>query len=434
MKIIPLGGLGEIGKNMMVVEYNGQILIIDVGIAFPSEINPKPGFGVADTKYLSDRKDMIQGVLITHGHDDHIGGLPYFLNQFQVPVYSTPLTKSFIDFKLGNKNNHSLRSVNFYESYKLGEFQFQFFPVCHSIPDSAGILIKTAVGSLVHTGDFKFDDNPTIGNPINTEYLSTLSSNKNLILCSDSTYAEKPGYTDSESVLTKNLDSILNSAQGRVLIATFSSLLSRVQQIINISAKLERKVSVVGRSMIRNLNYALDAGYVIDPKNTVISLKESKKLNADEIVLITTGAQGEVNSAMGLISSMRHSDVKIQEGDTVVVSSSPIPGNEVRYSQMINNLFRQGSEVVYQSISLVHVHGHGSQNDLQRMITLVKPKYFIPIHGETRHLVAHAKIAKNSGVAAQNIFLIEDGCTVEITEAKAYLGTKVHSGTTYLNN
>ena len=434
MKIIPLGGLGEIGKNMMVVEYNSQILIIDAGIAFPSEINSNPGFGVADTKYLSDKKNMIKGILITHGHDDHIGGLSYFLNQFQVPVYSTPLTKNFIDFKIGNKNKDNLHSVDFYESYKLGEFQFQFFPVCHSIPDSAGILVKTATASLVHTGDFKFDDNPTIGNPINTEYLSSLSSNKNLILCSDSTYAEKPGHTDSESVLATNLEEIIRNAQGRVLVATFSSLLSRVQQIINISTKLERKVAVVGRSMIRNLNFALDSGYVRDPKNTVISLKESSNLDDNQIVLITTGAQGEINSAMGLISNMRHSELKIQKGDTVVISSSPIPGNEVRYSHMINNIFRQGGEVIYQSISLVHVHGHGSQNDLKRMITLVRPKYFIPIHGETRHLVAHAKIAENSGVEAQNIFLIEDGYTVEITKDKAILGPKVASGTIYINH
>jgi len=434
MKIIPLGGLGEIGKNMMVVEYNSQILIIDAGIAFPSEINSNPGFGVADTKYLSDKKNMIKGILITHGHDDHIGGLSYFLNQFQVPVYSTPLTKNFIAFKIGNKNKDNLHSVDFYESYKLGEFQFQFFPVCHSIPDSAGILVKTATASLVHTGDFKFDDNPTIGNPINTEYLSSLSSNKNLILCSDSTYAEKPGHTDSESVLAANLEEIIRNAQGRVLVATFSSLLSRVQQIINISTKLERKVALVGRSMIRNLNFALDSGYVRDPKNTVISLKESSNLDDNQIVLITTGAQGEINSAMGLISNMRHSELKIQKGDTVVISSSPIPGNEVRYSHMINNIFRQGGEVIYQSISSVHVHGHGSQNDLKRMITLVRPKYFIPIHGETRHLVAHAKIAENSGVEAQNIFLIEDGYTVEITEAKAILGPKVASGTTYINH
>ena len=434
MKIIPLGGLGEIGKNMMVVEYNSQILIIDAGIAFPSEINSNPGFGVADTKYLSDKKNMIKGILITHGHDDHIGGLSYFLNQFQVPVYSTPLTKNFIDFKIGNKNKDNLHSVDFYESYKLGEFQFQFFPVCHSIPDSAGILVKTATASLVHTGDFKFDDNPTIGNPINTEYLSSLSSNKNLILCSDSTYAEKPGHTDSESVLATNLEEIIRNAQGRVLVATFSSLLSRVQQIINISTKLERKVALVGRSMIRNLNFALDSGYVRDPKNTVISLKESSNLDDNQIVLITTGAQGEINSAMGLISNMRHSELKIQKGDTVVISSSPIPGNEVRYSHMINNIFRQGGEVIYQSISSVHVHGHGSQNDLKRMITLVRPKYFIPIHGETRHLVAHAKIAENSGVEAQNIFLIEDGYTVEITKDKAILGPKVASGTTYINH
>ena len=434
MKIIPLGGLGEIGKNMMVVEYNSQILIIDAGIAFPSEINENTGFGVADTKYLADKKNMIQGILITHGHDDHIGGLSYFLNQFQVPVYSTPLTKNFIDFKTGNKNKDNLHSVDFYKSYKLGEFQFQFFPVCHSIPDSAGILVKTATASLVHTGDFKFDDNPTIGNPINTEYLSSLSSNKNLILCSDSTYAEKPGHTDSESVLAANLEEIIRNAQGRVLVATFSSLLSRVQQIINISTKLERKVALVGRSMIRNLNFALDSGYVRDPKNTVISLKESSNLDDNQIVLITTGAQGEINSAMGLISNMRHSELKIQKGDTVVISSSPIPGNEVRYSHMINNIFRQGGEVIYQSISLVHVHGHGSQNDLKRMITLVRPKYFIPIHGETRHLVAHAKIAANSGVEAQNIFLIEDGYTVEITKDKALLGPKVASGTTYINH
>ena len=434
MKIIPLGGLGEIGKNMMVVEYNSQILIIDAGIAFPSEINSNPGFGVADTKYLSDKKNMIKGILITHGHDDHIGGLSYFLSQFQVPVYSTPLTKNFIEFKIGNKNKDNLHIVDFYESYKLGEFQFQFFPVCHSIPDSAGILVKTATASLVHTGDFKFDDNPTIGNPINTEYLSSLSSNKNLILCSDSTYAEKPGHTDSESVLATNLEEIIRNAQGRVLVATFSSLLSRVQQIINISTKLERKVAVVGRSMIRNLNFALDSGYVRDPKNTVISLKESSNLHDNQIVLITTGAQGEINSAMGLISNMRHSELKIQKGDTVVISSSPIPGNEVRYSHMINNIFRQGGEVIYQSISLVHVHGHGSQNDLKRMITLVRPKYFIPIHGETRHLVAHAKIAENSGVEAQNIFLIEDGYTVEITKDKAILGPKVASGTTYINH
>ena len=434
LKVIPLGGLGEIGKNMMAIEYDGQILIIDAGIAFPSEIKPIYSFGISDTTYLNERKNMILGVLITHGHEDHIGGLPHFLSNFNVPVYSSKLTREFIKFKLGNNKQYDLHAINFYRSYSLGCFEFQFFPVCHSIPDAAGIAIKSPVGLLVHTGDFKFDDNPTLGSPVDLEYLSSLSSNTNLILCSDSTYAEKEGFTDSESTLEEKLNQIISQSEGRVLIATFSSLLSRIQQIITISSLLGRKVSVVGRSMNRNLKVALDLGYVTDPQNTVIPLKDSKKLPDHKVLLITTGAQGESSSAMGLISRSEHSDVSIKNGDTIVISSSPIPGNEVKYSHMINNLFRQGGQVIYQTISLVHVHGHGSREDLRRMIELVKPKYFIPIHGETRHLVAHAKIAEKSGVEPENVFLIEDGDTVEFTDSKATLGNKVHSGTIYIDS
>ena len=434
LKVIPLGGLGEIGKNMMAIEYDSQILIIDAGIAFPSEIKPVSSFGVSDTSYLNDRKNMILGVLITHGHDDHIGGLPHLLNEYNVPVYSSRLTREFIKFKLGNKHKVDLRTINFYESYSLGCFEFEFFPVCHSIPDAAGIAIKSPVGLLVHTGDFKFDDKPTLGSPLDLEYLSNLSSNTNLILCSDSTYAEKAGFTDSEATLEEKLSQIISQSEGRVLIATFSSLLSRIQQIITISSAIGRKVSVVGRSMNRNLKVALDLGYVTDPQNTVIPLRDSKKLPNHKVLLITTGAQGEGSSAMGLISRGEHSDVSIKNGDTIVISSSPIPGNEVKYSHMINNLFRQGGQVIYQNISLVHVHGHGSREDLKRMIKLVKPKYFIPIHGETRHLVAHANIAEKNGVNRKNIFMIEDGDTVEFTGSEATLGSKVHSGTIYIDS
>lgn len=435
LKVIPLGGLGEIGNNMMVFEYGDDIIVIDAGLMFPSESIPGARIAIPDITYLNNNKDRVRAILITHGHEDHIGALPWVLSDLNVPVYAPKLAHGLIKVKLrehGILRNVNLEIVNAYEQFDIGNISVQFFPVCHSIPDAMGIILKTPLGLIVHTGDFKIDHTPEGGNPVDFPAFMEMVSDQVLLLCSDSTYAENDGYTPSDRIVGETLDRVIGESEGRVLIATFASLISRVQQIIDAAVKHHRKVAVIGRSMISNVKMATKMGYLNVPDGTIITLTLANDLPANEVVIIATGAQGEPTSALVRVANREHPDLEIMLGDTVVISASPIPGNETLIAKTIDNLYRQGAEVLYSKIAMVHVHGHASREELKLMLALVKPRYFVPIHGEYRHLVAHARIANTVGVSQSNTFVIEDGDVLEFTQDHAQITGSVVVGRNYV--
>ncbi len=409
LKIIPLGGLSEIGKNMMVIESKDDLIVIDAGLMFPEEEMLGVDLVIPDISYLLERRDKIRGILVTHGHEDHIGALPYVLPQLEVPVYATQLTKGLISVKLKERKalaGADLRVVSPGETITLGEFQVEFFPVCHSIPDAVGLIIRTPLGTIVHSGDFKLDYTPVSGKPTDLSRLAQLGSEGVLLLLSDSTYAELPGYTPSERVVGEALDRIMAEAPGRVIITTFSSLVSRIQQVIDSAAKHGRRVFVVGRNMNDIVRMALELDYLRAPDGIMGRLDEVKKMPHDKIVFVTTGSQGEPTSALVRIANRDHRQLHILPGDTVAISATPVPGNEALVARTMDNLLRQGAQVVYSAIAPVHVHGHGSQEELKLLLNVVKPKYFVPIHGEYRHLSQHAKLAESIGIARESIFVI----------------------------
>ena len=418
IKIIPLGGLGDIGRNMMAIEYSNEIVIIDAGVLFADQNMPSGiDFAIPDFSYLRDNSDKIVAMMITHGHEDHIGAIPYFVNEFNVPIYASRLTHGLITVKLRDRGLLQQAHLNVVEPnspFKIGKFKVEFFRVTHSIPDAMGIALGTKLGHIIHTGDFKIDHTPVDGKSTDFSVLSRLASEGVILLLSDSTYAELKGYTESESIVGEALDNAIGQASGRVMIATFASLISRIQQILTAAAKHGRKVAVVGRSMNNNVGMALKMGYLSDPDNILISLKESSKLPNDETIIVATGSQGEPTSALVRIANGQHPDISVIDGDTVIISASPIPGNETLVARTIDNLFRKGATVLYSRVALVHVHGHASQEELKMVLTLLKPKFFVPIHGEYRHLTAHAAIAESVGVSAENIFVLEDGEVLEI--------------------
>ena len=433
--MIPLGGLGEIGNNMMVFEYGDDIIVIDAGLMFPSESIPGARIAIPDITYLKNNKDRVRAILITHGHEDHIGALPWVLSDLNVPVYAPKLAHGLIKVKLrehGILRNVNLEIVNAYEQFDIGNISVQFFPVCHSIPDAMGIILKTPLGLIVHTGDFKIDHTPEGGNLVDFPAFMEMVSDQVLLLCSDSTYAENDGYTPSDRIVGETLDRVIGESEGRVLIATFASLISRVQQIIDAAVKHHRKVAVIGRSMISNVKMATKMGYLNVPDGTIITLTLANDLPANEVVIIATGAQGEPTSALVRVANREHPDLEIMLGDTVVISASPIPGNETLIAKTIDNLYRQGAEVLYSKIAMVHVHGHASREELKLMLALVKPRYFVPIHGEYRHLVAHARIANTVGVSQSNTFVIEDGDVLEFTQDHAQITGSVVGGRNYV--
>ena len=397
LRVIPLGGVGELGKNMMALEYGDDIVVIDCGVQFASDDLPGIDLIIPDISYLIERSDRIRGILITHGHEDHIGALPFVLPSLDVPVYSPKLAHGLISVKIkerSNCKNAVLHSVDPGTVYEFGDnFSASWFRVCHSIPDAMGIIIDTPMGSVVHTGDFKIDHTPLDGLPIDIAALAKRGSDGILLLCSDSTYAEVPGFTPSESILLDELDKAVREAQGRVMIATFASLITRIQLVINIAVKYGRKVSIVGRSMVDNVKMAQEMGYLDIPDNTLVSIGQTEKLPPEEVVLITTGSQGEPTSALSRIAKNDHREVHVIPGDTVVISATPIPGNELLVSRTIDQLLRQEAIVLYDKVSTVHVHGHASREELKIMLGLTRPKYFVPVLGEYRHLIAHAKIA-----------------------------------------
>jgi ribonuclease J len=436
LKIIPLGGLNEIGKNMMAMEFDNDIIVIDAGYMFPEEEMLGIDLVIPDINYLLERQEKIRGIIITHGHDDHTGALPYILPQLNVPVYSTKLTNGLISVKL--KENKALAGAKLNiipagGSFTLGKFRIEFFPVCHSIPDAVGLIINTPVGTVVHSGDFKIDYTPVSGKPTDLSRLAQLGSQGVLLLLADSTYAELPGYTPSEQVVGESLDNVMANAAGRVIITTFSSLISRIQQVIDAAAKHQRRVFIVGRSMIKTSQMALNLGYLSDPQGVLARIDELKGMPRNKIVLVTTGSQGEPTSALVRMANRDHRQVHILRGDTVVISATPVPGNEGLINRTIDNLFKQGARVIYSKLAQVHVHGHASQEELKLILNLVKPKFFVPIHGEYRHLSLHARLAQSVGIPEENIFVLEDGDILEVGRDTGKITSKITSGNVYVD-
>ena len=436
LKIIPLGGLGEIGKNMLLLEYEDDILIVDAGLMFPGEDMLGIDLVIPDINYLLERKNKVRGIVITHGHEDHIGALPYVLPQLNVPIYATCLTQGMIRVKLKERRALAHAKLNVVQpggQITLGAFKVELFPVCHSIPDAVGLIIWTPVGVVIHSGDFKLDYTPVSGRPTDLSRLAQLGAQGVLLLLSDSTYAELPGYTPSERVVGEALSHIMADAPGRVIVTTFSSLVSRVQQVIDAAAKHGRRVFITGRSMSDTVRMALELGYIQDSDGTLGRIDEARSLPHDKIVFVTTGSQGEPTSALVRMANRDHPNVNIQPGDTIVMSATPIPGNEAIVNRTVDNLFKQGARVLYDKVAQVHVHGHGSQEELKLLLSLVKPKFFMPIHGEYRHLSLHAKLAESVGIPKENTFVLEDGDILELTAQSARKNGKVSSGNVYVD-
>ncbi|MFC1870246.1 ribonuclease J [Chloroflexota bacterium] len=436
LTIIPLGGLSEIGKNMMAMEYEDDIIIIDAGLMFPEEEMLGVDLVIPDITYLLENREKIRGIVITHGHEDHIGALPYLLPQLNVPVYATKLTHGLISVKLKERRASAGATLNVLPpggTVTLGKFKVEFFPVCHSIPDAVGLIIHTPIGVVVHSGDFKLDYTPVDGKPTDMSRLAQLGAQGVLLLLADSTYAELPGYTPSERVVGETLDRVMAEAPGRVIVATFSSLVSRIQQVIDAAAKYQRRVFVVGRSMTDTVRLALELGYLNAPDGIIGRLDELKGMPRNKIVFVTTGSQGEPTSALVRMANRDHRQVHIHQGDTVVISATPIPGNEALVNRTVDSIFKQGAQVLYSRLEQVHVHGHASQEELKLLLNLVKPKFFVPIHGEYRHLTLHAKLAQSVGIPKDNIFVLEDGDILEINPQGGKVIGKITSGNVYID-
>ncbi len=436
LKIIPLGGLSEIGKNMMAMEYQNDIIVIDAGLMFPGEEMLGIDLVIPDISYLLERREKVRGIVITHGHEDHIGALPYLLPQLDVPVYSTKLTHGLISVKLKERKalaGAKLKVIPFGGQVNLGRFKVEFFPVCHSIPDAAGLIISTPMGTVVHSGDFKLDYTPVHGKPTDLSRLAQLGAQGVLLLLSDSTYAELLGYTPSERLVGETLERVMAEAPGRVIVTTFSSLVSRIQQVIDAAAKHQRRVFIIGRSMSDIVHMALEGGYLKAPDGILARLDELKGMPHNRVVFITTGSQGEPTSALVRIANRDHRQVHIIRGDTVVLSATPVPGNESLINRTVDSLFKQGAQVLYDRVAQVHVHGHGSQEELKLLLNLVKPRFFIPVHGEYRHLSLHAKLAQLVGIPEKNIFLLEDGDVLELGQWSGKVTGKVSSSNVYVD-
>jgi len=420
LRLIPLGGLGEVGKNMMVVEYGNDIIIIDAGSMFPDEEMFGVDLVIPDTTYLNDKKQRIRGIFITHGHEDHIGSLPYLLPVLDFPpIYATRLTQGLINVKLKEHrqvDKATTHVVNAGDKIPVGDWQVEIVRVNHSVPDAVALAIRTPVGTVVHTGDYKFDHTPVNGEAADFGALARLGNEGVLVAMADSTRIESPGYTPSERVLNDSFDKLFANAPGRIILATFASLLSRVQQVIDTAERYDRRVALVGRSMVNNVQMAIELGYLHIPQGMLIRAEDIKQFQPEQVVMICTGSQGEPTSALTRIANQDHRLVRIQAGDTVILSATPVPGNERMVNRTINNLFRQGAEVYYQAIANVHVSGHAAQEEQKLMLSLLRPKFFLPVHGEYRQLVLHAKLAFSLGIAEENILVAEDGDIMELTE------------------
>jgi len=433
LKIIPLGGLGEIGKNLTVFEYEDEIVIIDCGLSFPDEELLGIDLVIPDITYLLNNKDKIKGFFITHGHEDHIGGLPYVLKQINAPIYGTKLTLALIGSKLEEHrilNDCTLNVVKTGDIIEIGNFQMEFIRTNHSIADASSIALHTPVGIIVHTGDFKIDFTPIDGEVIDLPRYAQLGKKGVLLLMADSTNATRPGYTMSEKTVGESLDNLFRKAEGngRIIVATFASSIHRVQQIANASVKNGRKIAFSGRSMERISEVAMSLEYLCIPKEMIIELSDIKKYPNENITIITTGSQGEPMAALTRIAAGNHRSIQLEKGDTVIISSTPIPGNKKAVSNVINDLTQRGAKVIYGQIEDIHVSGHACEQEIRLIHALLKPKYFIPVHGEYRHLLGHAKIAENMGMDKSNIFILEIGNVLEVSRKSAQIVGNVPSG------
>ncbi len=437
IRLIPLGGLGEVGKNMMVVEYGDDIIIIDSGLMFPDDEMFGVDLVIPDTSYLIDKKQHIHGIFITHGHEDHIGALAYVLPMLDFPpIFATRLTQGLISVKLKEHKLLDIASINVVtpgDQVALGECLVEIVRVNHSVPDAVALAIHTPIGTVVHTGDYKFDHTPTDGQPADFGTLARIGNQGVLVMMGDSTRVESPGYTPSERVINDSFDKIFANAPGRIIIATFASLLSRVQQVVDTASRYERVVALVGRSMVNNVQMAIDLGYLNIPKGMLIRAEDINKFPPERVVIICTGSQGEPTSALTRIANQDHRLVRIQKNDSVILSATPVPGNEKMVNRTINNLFRQGAEVYYQAIANVHVSGHAAQEELKLMLNLLRPTYFLPIHGEYRQLILHAKLAYSLGIPEDHIVIAEDGDVVEVTQDSIKIMEHIACGNVFVD-
>ncbi len=424
LRVIPLGGLGEVGRNMMAYEYNGEILIVDTGLMFPENDMLGIDYIIPDITYLVERRLQVRGIIITHGHEDHIGAIHHVIEQIQAPIYATMLTRGLLEVKLarnGMLGKAELKTVQAGDSVQIGPFKVDFFHVCHSIPDAVGLGIETPAGLVVHTGDYKFDHTPVDNWPSDYAKLSEFSGRGVLALFADSTNAERPGWTPSERVIDAAFETVFQQAQGRIIIASFASLVSRMQQVAAAALKHDRKLAFVGTSMIDNAKMARKLGYLDIPDNLVIPIDQALNLPDSQVAIMCTGSQGEPTSIMGRLSVGTNRLFDIKQGDTVMLSAHPIPGNEENVYRTINRLFERGAEVIYEAIAPVHVSGHASQEEMKLLIHLVRPKFFIPIHGEMRQLKAHEKLARTVGVPQENIAVILNGQVIEFLDGEMHV-------------
>jgi ribonuclease J len=431
LRIIPLGGLEEIGKNMTVVEYGNDIMLIDCGLAFPDDDMFGVDLVIPDITYLKKNIDKVRGIVLTHGHEDHIGALPYFLKEINVPVYGTRLTLGLVENKLKEHNLLSkvkLNRISQNDVIKLGVFSIEIIHTNHSIADAVALAIHTPLGVVVHTGDFKIDTTPIDGDMIDLAKFGQLGKEGVLLLMSDSTNVERPGYAMSERKVGEKFNEIFKGCTKRILVATFASNVHRVQQIIDAAVKCGRKVALSGRSMENIVKVAILLGYMRIPEGALISIDEIGKYKPSNIVIVTTGSQGEPMSALSRIAFSDHKKVELTSDDLVIISASPIPGNEKTISNVINEIFKKGAEVIYESLAEVHVSGHACEEELKMILALTKPKYFVPVHGEYRHLSRHAKLGERMGVDPRNIFIMNIGQVLEFDEKKARIASSVPSG------
>jgi len=436
VSIIPIGGLGEFGLNMMVYEYGDDLIIIDAGLMFPEEDMPGVDLVVPDITYLITNRDKIRGIIVTHGHEDHIGGLAFFLRQINVPVYGTELTLAIAKGRLREYNilqNAQLHVIDPDEPLTLGCFELRFIRVTHSIPDAITVAIHTPVGTILHASDFKFDLTPVDNRVTEIHKLAALGQEGVLLLISDSTNADRPGYTPSERSIYSDLDRIFQNTEGCLFLSTFSSSLHRVQQFIDLAVKNRRLISVTGRSLVNNIRIASELGHLNVPPDLLIDPREVKRFNRHEVAVLSTGSQGEPRSAMSLMSMDNHAVLQIEPGDTVVLSARIIPGNERSVGHLINHLLRRGADVFHESNSNVHVSGHGAQEDLKLMINLVLPKFFVPMHGEYRHLVRHAELAESVGIPYENITVAENGDLIRLTQDSCEIHGREPAGRVFVD-
>lgn len=431
LRIIPLGGFGEIGKNMLAIESGDDILVIDAGLMFPDSDMLGIDLVYPDITYLTARADRVQAVVLTHGHEDHIGALPYVLRYLDVPVYATTLTRGLAEVKLkeaGLLADSELHTITADDRLTFGSLTVEFFRICHSIPDAVGVVIRTPIGMAVHATDYKFDPRPVDGKLTEVEKLRALGDEGVLVLLSDSTNADTKGFTPSEQSINTVLDEIMAQAPGRIIVATFASNISRVQQVADIAHRHGRRIGVVGRSMINNVRMAINLGYLNLTHEELLSISEMNNLPPEEVVIVCTGSQGEPSAVLARLAANEHPQLQIMPTDTVVLSATPIPGNEEMINHIIDDLFRLGADVIYSDLAEVHVSGHGSQDDLRHMLALTRPKFFVPIHGEYRHLVLHARLAQEMGIPAENIAIVETGRAIEVWPDRIKVGDEVGGG------